>query len=149
MTAPLRRAHLWTWVVLATAMVVLIASALVRKTECNYEQRWYSLGGPTMSAGYRAVLWNRQKRIYDAVLAGGIALYCGTFIGVGAILHPNATAETLIIRALGTCAFLLLHIILCIGPLARLDRRFLPMLYNRRHLGVTMFLLALGHGVSH
>jgi nitrite reductase/ring-hydroxylating ferredoxin subunit len=31
--------------------------------------------------------------------------------------------------------------------LARLDRRFLPLLYNRRHLGVTMFLVALVHGV--
>ena len=48
--------------------------------------------------------------------------------------------------ALGTAALLLLHVILCIGPLCRLDRRFLPLLYNRRHLGVTMFLLALAHG---
>ena len=56
----------------------------------------------------------------------------------------NATIETQLIRALGTCALLLLHVILAIGPLARLDRRFLPLLYNRRHLGVTMFLLALG-----
>ena len=49
------------------------------------------------------------------------------------------------IRGLGTAALLLLHIILCIGPLCRLDRRFLPLLYNRRHLGVTMFVLALAH----
>ncbi|MEP7309117.1 MAG: Rieske 2Fe-2S domain-containing protein [Acidobacteriota bacterium] len=41
----------------------------------------------------------------------------------------------------------MLHVILCIGPLARLNRRFLPLLYNRRHLGVMMFTLALGHGV--
>ena len=34
-----------------------------------------------------------------------------------------------------------------IGPLARLDIRFLPLLYNRRHLGVSMFLIALIHGV--
>jgi nitrite reductase/ring-hydroxylating ferredoxin subunit/DMSO/TMAO reductase YedYZ heme-binding membrane subunit len=27
-----------------------------------------------------------------------------------------------------------------------LDRRFLPLLYNRRHLGVTTFLLGLAHG---
>ena len=36
---------------------------------------------------------------------------------------------------------------LCIGPLARLDRRFLPLLYNRRHLRVSTFLLGLAHGV--
>src|SRR4029453_3483564 len=41
----------------------------------------------------------------------------------------------------------LLQAILCIGPLARLDRRFLPLLYNRRHLGVMIFMLALAHGV--
>jgi nitrite reductase/ring-hydroxylating ferredoxin subunit/DMSO/TMAO reductase YedYZ heme-binding membrane subunit len=36
---------------------------------------------------------------------------------------------------------------LCIGPLARLDKRFLPVLYNRRHLGVATFLVGLTHGV--
>jgi nitrite reductase/ring-hydroxylating ferredoxin subunit/DMSO/TMAO reductase YedYZ heme-binding membrane subunit len=36
---------------------------------------------------------------------------------------------------------------LCIGPLARLDARFLPLLYNRRHLGVVTFLVALAHAL--
>ena len=40
----------------------------------------------------------------------------------------------------------MLTIILCIGPLARLDRRFLPLLYNRRHFGVLTFLIASTHG---
>lgn len=99
-----------------------------------------------MSHGYAAVGWNRQKRIYDAVLAGGIALYLGVFVGVGALRFPGSTIETLLIRALGTCAFLMLHVALVIGPLARLDPRFLPLLYNRRHLGVATFLLGLAHG---
>jgi len=38
-----------------------------------------------------------------------------------------------------------LHIILCIGPLCRLNPKFLPLLYNRRHAGVTMFTLGLVH----
>lgn len=100
-----------------------------------------------MSVHYLAIGWNRQKRVYDTVLAGGIALYLATFLGLGSLLHPNATIETLLIRTLGTLALLLLHVILCIGPLCRLNRRFLPLLYNRRHLGVTMFLVALAHGV--
>jgi sulfoxide reductase heme-binding subunit YedZ len=100
-----------------------------------------------MSVQYQAIGWNRQKKVYDGVLAAGITGYLLLFIGAGAILHPNATAETLIIRACGTLAFLLLHVILCIGPLCRLDSRFLPLLYNRRHLGVAMFLIALIHGV--
>ena len=100
-----------------------------------------------MSAHYQAIGWNRQKRIYDSILAGSVALHLGLFVGVGAVVHPNATIETLLIRGFGTTAILLLHVILCIGPLCRLNSKFLPLLYNRRHLGVTMFLLALAHGV--
>src|SRR5208337_5016310 len=99
-----------------------------------------------MSVQYQAIGWNRQKRIYDSVLVGGVLLYLAIFAGIGALIYPAATAETLLIRGFGTLALLLLHVILCIGPLCRLDRRFLPLLYNRRHLGVTMFVLALAHG---
>ena len=99
-----------------------------------------------MSVSYQAVGWNRTKKTYDGILAAGLFVYLGVFVGIGSLVHPNATAETLLIRGLGTAALLLLHIILCIGPLCRLDRRFLPLLYNRRHLGVTMFVLALAHG---
>jgi nitrite reductase/ring-hydroxylating ferredoxin subunit/DMSO/TMAO reductase YedYZ heme-binding membrane subunit len=99
-----------------------------------------------MSVQYQAVGWNRQKRIYDITLAGSVAVYLAVFIGAGSVVHPNATAETLIIRAFGTAAFLLLNVILAIGPLCRLNPRFLPLLYNRRHLGVTAFVLALVHG---
>ncbi len=99
-----------------------------------------------MSVSYEAVQWNRQKKIYDRLMLGGVALYMGLFVGVGFAAHPDATAEALLIRGFGTAALLLLHIILSIGPLARLDKRFLPLLYNRRHMGVTMFVLALAHG---
>lgn len=99
-----------------------------------------------MGVQYRAVGWNRQKRVYDACIAGGVLLYLGFFVGAGFALHPRATVETLLIRALGTCAFLMLHVVLSIGPLCRIDRRFLPLLYNRRHLGVATFLVALCHG---
>lgn len=98
-----------------------------------------------MSITYSAVGWNRVKRLYDATLAAGVVAYVAVFVGVGAFVHPEATAETLTIRALATAAFLLLHVILSIGPLCRLDPGFLPLLYNRRHLGVTMFLIALAH----
>jgi len=99
-----------------------------------------------MSVGYQAVGWSRQKRLYDITLAVAVGLYLALFCGVSAALHPEATAETLLIRGFGTAAFVLLHVILAIGPLCRLDPRWLPLLYNRRHLGVTMFLLALAHG---
>ena len=84
-----------------------------------------------MSVGYVTVQWNRHKRVYDACVAGGIAAYLGVFFVVGRTLYAATNSisdEILAMRALGTCAFLLLNIILCIGPLARLDRRFLPLL---------------------
>jgi len=99
-----------------------------------------------MSVRYQAVQWNPQKRAYDSVVAAGVIGFLAMFIGTSAVAFPDATAETLLIRAFGTAAFALLHLILCIGPLCRLAPWFLPLLYNRRHLGVTMFLLAAGHG---
>jgi methionine sulfoxide reductase heme-binding subunit len=99
-----------------------------------------------MSVGYRAISWNTQKKRYDIVVASGVALYLLTFVGLCALVNPDATAETMLIRAFGTAAFLLLNLALAIGPLCRLDKRFLPLLYNRRHLGVTTFGLALIHG---
>lgn len=98
-----------------------------------------------MSAGYRAVGWDRQKKIYDLLLLGGVLLYVGLFAGGAALLRPDLTAETILIRGVGSAAYLLLHLVLSIGPLARLDPRFLPLLYNRRHMGVTVFLLGLVH----
>ncbi|MFN0084832.1 MAG: Rieske 2Fe-2S domain-containing protein [Blastocatellia bacterium] len=100
-----------------------------------------------MSHGYASIGWNRQKRLYDGAAGAGALLYLAVFIGIGAVVHPRATIETLLIRGFGTCALLMLHVILSIGPLCRLWPRFLPLLYNRRHLGVMMFLAALVHGV--
>src|SRR5258707_5347082 len=100
-----------------------------------------------MGVEYIAVQWNRQKRIYDLVLVGGVGAYLILFAVLSKVLFPLITDEILLMRAFGSAAFLLLHIILCIGPLCRLDKRFLPLLYNRRHAGVTMFLSALVHAL--
>ncbi len=100
-----------------------------------------------MGVKYEAVLWNTQKKAYDRVLWLGILFILISFTALQLVLHPQVTAETLIIRATALTAITLLHIILMIGPLARLDVRFLPLLYNRRHLGVSMFLIALIHGI--
>jgi len=100
-----------------------------------------------MSATYTSVGWTRSKKLYDATIFAGLALYLGLFTAVGLSAHPDATIETILIRALATAAFLLLHVILSIGPLCRLNPKFLPLLYNRRHLGVTMFLVAFAHAI--
>lgn len=100
-----------------------------------------------MSAGYTAVVWNRQKKRYDWAIFGFCVLYLIAFVIVTAFVNPDYTFETVLIRSASTLAVLLLHVILSIGPLARINKKFLPLLYNRRHLGVTMFCLAAVHGV--
>ena len=101
-----------------------------------------------MSAAFRAVQWNRAKLVYDAVLVTGVALYISAYLTLAYWLDPPKdlpAAIDLCIRAFGTCAFIMLTMILSIGPLARLDRRFLLLLYNRRHFGVLTFFVALLH----
>lgn len=100
-----------------------------------------------MGHQYQVVAWNRQKIMYDVNILAGIILFVSIFSVLQIKLHPEITIETLIIRATAVLAFLMLHVILCIGPLARLDNRFLPLLYNRRHFGVIMSLIASTHAV--
>jgi nitrite reductase/ring-hydroxylating ferredoxin subunit len=98
-----------------------------------------------MSHAYRAVGWNAHKKTYDG-LAGAAALTCAAVIAGGTLwLQPYVTAETVVLRAMGGTAWLLLHVVLSIGPLCRLDRRLLPLLYNRRHLGVMTCGFAAAH----
>jgi nitrite reductase/ring-hydroxylating ferredoxin subunit/DMSO/TMAO reductase YedYZ heme-binding membrane subunit len=101
-----------------------------------------------MSVGFKAVQWNRAKLVYDGVLLAGVTLFVTVFMAVAYRLHPPANLPDAIdirIRAFGSCAFVMLTVILAIGPLARLDRRFLPLLYNRRHFGVLTFVIASLH----
>ena len=99
-----------------------------------------------MSASYSAVGWNRQKKIYDWLIAGFCICYLLLFISLTLAFNEQVTFETLLIRSTATLAVLMLHVILAIGPLCRLNKKFLPLLYNRRHLGVSMFFVALIHG---
>lgn len=103
-----------------------------------------------MSQGYVPVQWNRNKKIYDIVLWLGIVTAMAVNVAVAgasvsASLAPSD--EILVLRALGDTGFILLNIILAIGPLARLNRCFLPLLYNRRHMGVSFFVIVLAHGI--
>ena len=65
-----------------------------------------------MSVQYGAISWNRQKKVYDVTLVSLLVLYLAIFVGVGIWRNPTATAETLLIRGLGTAAFLLLNVVL-------------------------------------
>ena len=101
-----------------------------------------------MSASYKPVSWTASKLVYDSVLVVAVLLYLFLFIHVA----PRYDSVTLYtdedmtkVQAFGTCAFLLFTFVLCIGPLARLDSRFLPLLYNRRHFGVLTAAVAAMH----
>ncbi len=101
-----------------------------------------------MSVKYIPVQWNRNKWIYDAVMLIGVILFLYLFLFVSPeiLSHENPINPQIHnARAFGACAFIMLTVILCIGPLARIDRRFLPLLYNRRHFGVMTLFVAITH----
>jgi DMSO/TMAO reductase YedYZ heme-binding membrane subunit/nitrite reductase/ring-hydroxylating ferredoxin subunit len=101
-----------------------------------------------MSHQYVAIQWNARKRVFDYYLVAAVIAFLAAFVGAGAAMGADAPSEEiLLLRAAGSAAFVLLHVVLAIGPLARLDPRFAPLLYNRRHLGVTIFLLGLVHAI--
>lgn len=100
-----------------------------------------------MGVSYVGVLWNPFKKRYNRILALSIFALALCFVSFHFLLNPDVTPETLIIRSTAFIALCLLHFILMIGPLCRLQPAFLPLLYNRRHLGVTMFFFAAIHGV--
>ena len=100
-----------------------------------------------MGLNYSPVIWSKQKKLYDRWILILLLAFLALFAVLSLVTHSEITPETLIIRAFGVLAVFMLHVILSIGPLSRLDSRYLPLLYNRRHLGVIMFLAAAVHGV--
>ncbi|MEM8663955.1 MAG: Rieske 2Fe-2S domain-containing protein [Pseudomonadota bacterium] len=101
-----------------------------------------------MSVKYVPVQWTTNKWLYDAVLIACVAIYIWVFIRLGngaADLTRPVDGAVVRMRAFGTCAFFMLTFILAIGPLARLDKRWLPLLYNRRHFGVITAIVATTH----
>ncbi len=100
---------------------------------------------------YVPVQWNGFKYLYDLAFVAATVVYLFLFLRYGPHLagpQPGVDGAIHIARAFGSCAFLMLSVILAIGPLARLDRRFLPLLYNRRHFGVVTFFVAATHATA-
>jgi nitrite reductase/ring-hydroxylating ferredoxin subunit/DMSO/TMAO reductase YedYZ heme-binding membrane subunit len=104
-----------------------------------------------MSVKYIPVQWNKNKYLYDGVLLVCVLVFLCIYLYVApALLDHERPINPAIhnARAFGACAFVMMTFILIIGPLARLDRRFLPLLYNRRHFGVLTALVALTHALT-
>lgn len=98
-----------------------------------------------MSVKYAPAQWNKQKGRYDATMLAGVVLFLYLFsnrsprhLGYDPAISPKVHNS----RAFGACAFAMMTVILCIGPLARLDTRYLPLLYDRRHFGVMTLIVS-------
>ncbi|MCG8524749.1 MAG: ferric reductase-like transmembrane domain-containing protein [Opitutales bacterium] len=100
-----------------------------------------------MTETYKAIQWTPFKRAINNYLWVGISTYLVLYTLASFLFTPTISLEIILIRATGTCSFLLLNIILCIGPLCRLNTLFLPLIYNRRHMGMSCFLLAFFHAL--
>ena len=99
-----------------------------------------------MGHPYQAVQWTRKKLIYDGILLALVMLYLVVFTQVTYALNRAvgsvAEWQGVEIRAYGSAAFILLSIILCIGPLSRLNKRFHVLLSTGATWG---FLLSCLH----
>lgn len=100
-----------------------------------------------MSTTYQGIRWNRQKVVCDLIILFLVVIGLLAFIGTSILLYPSISIKILLLRGTAFLSLFLLHVILAIGPLARLSSDCLPLLYNRRHLGVTLSVVALFHGV--
>lgn len=101
-----------------------------------------------MADKHHAIGWNAFKRRYDLWLALVAAAFVTAFAAASVIavspgdsFHPVQIA----LRATGAAAFALLTLVLAIGPAARFIPAVRPLLYNRRHAGVLVFLIAMVH----
>ena len=102
-----------------------------------------------MSHPYVAVRWTRFKIIYDSILIGLVVLYLLGFMQtshwIADLKGIELETDGVAIRAYGSAAYILLHVTLAIGPLSRIQPWFHTLLFNRRHMGVMVFLLGSIH----
>ncbi len=61
------------------------------------------------------------------------------------LLYPALSDSRHLAQTTAFTAFTLLNIALIMGPIAKLSKRFAPYLKHRRHVGVSVFLLAFIH----
>ena len=123
------------------AVVLIIALACIAALEFIALLREYAvfvvLG--TLTVLFMFLVSLRQKP--DAALAA--LIFCW-FLGA-AWLFPLLDSATLVLRAAAISSFLLLSIVLLIGPWSYISAKVLQWYKYRRHLGVASFLLAWLH----
>jgi nitrite reductase/ring-hydroxylating ferredoxin subunit/DMSO/TMAO reductase YedYZ heme-binding membrane subunit len=78
---------------------------------------------------------------FDAALAAIVAAW---FIG-GRAYFRSVDLDVFLVQATAIIAFLFLSAAISVGPLSRLWPRAIHFIYNRRHLGVATWALAVSH----
>ncbi len=78
---------------------------------------------------------------FDAVLAAIVAVW---FIG-GRALNRSIDLDVFLVQATAVLTFLFLSAAISVGPLSRLWPPAIRFIYNRRHLGVATWALAVSH----
>ncbi len=81
------------------------------------------------------------KRWEDVALAAVFSLA----LALGHWQFPGVDPTTLLLRTAAISAFVLLHLVLLIGPWSWQSRFVMRLVKHRRHMGVTVFLLGLLH----
>jgi len=82
-----------------------------------------------------------SKRRFDSTLAAIVAAW---FFG-GRALFRDPDLDVFLVQASAILTFLFLSAAITLGPLARLWPPATHFIYNRRHLGVTTWALAVFH----
>ncbi|HWN92019.1 MAG TPA: Rieske 2Fe-2S domain-containing protein [Verrucomicrobiae bacterium] len=78
---------------------------------------------------------------FDLVLA----VVIGAWFGIGRLLFRGLDIDVFLVQGSAILTFLFLSAAISLGPLARLWRPATHFIYNRRHLGVTTWALAVFH----
>src|SRR5207253_2654199 len=72
-----------------------------------------------------------------------LAVIIGVWFGVGRLLFRHLDIDVFLVKGSAILTFLFLSAAISLGPLARLCRPATHFIYNRRHLGVTTWGLAV------
>src|SRR5216683_156961 len=74
-----------------------------------------------------------------------LALIIGAWFGLGRLLFRGLDLDVFLVKGSAILTFLFLSAAISLGPLARLWRPATHFIFNRRHLGVTTWALAVFH----
>ncbi len=125
--------HIFT--VLAIAVLLILLTAFIKVVRENI---FYLLIAALVA--YWIIFWRKKQR-EDLYLTSFLLL---AFL-IARMVFRNIDQPTLVLRTAAILSFLLLSIVLLIGPWSRFSDRVMKRYHFRRHLGVTTFLLGSMH----